>query len=182
MHGERGVVSPATCQSPEGLTQLDHCLHRAPHQGHRSREERDCSGPCVPCWPFLGPKACALITSYTFLHPGRLIHRVGSPGSVREHPLRTPSLGGWGVLWPCIQPLGPPNPAWMPQAGSLLLSLWRPPFSPFFVSHMFSLQLLWQRSLVEKTWAFHAWHLVIHTVYWFGILPFCNSVRWQISF
>lgn len=32
----------------------------------------------------------------------------------------------------------PLNPAWTPQAGSLLLSLWPPPFSPFFVSHMFS--------------------------------------------
>ena len=83
--------------------------------------------------PFLGLRAVdtVLSTSSHFSPPWEAGTQARKP---RQGAWMSPKDGG-GCSCPVSRLWGRRTPAQTPQAGSRLLSLWLPPFSPSFVSH-----------------------------------------------
>lgn len=136
------------CSHPQLYQGPLHAWHRldiictAFPAGQAGPEGEGPSEPCFPCClPFLGLNAihAVLFTSYTPLPACKA--GVGSR-KLRWPAWRSVLQGeGGGVFSPCTRPRGHLTPPGTPQAVSGLLSLWPPPFSPFFMSHLFSLHL-----------------------------------------
>lgn len=103
-------------ETPAGLVRPGHLMHSLPHQGHRLSGRRGrslASGLWILFFPLLP----------TFLHPGRLVHRLGSPGRVHGCPPRMV-----GVFLSCVQALGPSDthsdtPGWITALISVAASL-----------------------------------------------------------